>query len=58
MDYMNNGSNSYGSGDTVSASLGNMSINDQHHQENGVQMGHMKGQSQDTSTQTTAAGRA
>uniref|UniRef100_A0A3P8VHZ4 Microtubule-associated protein n=1 Tax=Cynoglossus semilaevis TaxID=244447 RepID=A0A3P8VHZ4_CYNSE len=42
MDYMNNGSNSYGSGDTVSASLGNMSINDQHHQENGVQMGHMK----------------
>ncbi|XP_030019462.1 microtubule-associated protein tau isoform X24 [Sphaeramia orbicularis] len=40
MDYMNNASNSYSSGDTMSASLGNMSINDQHHQENGVQMGH------------------
>ncbi|XP_053710617.1 microtubule-associated protein tau-like isoform X13 [Synchiropus splendidus] len=33
MDY----SNSYSSGDAVNASLGNMSINDQHHQENGVQ---------------------
>lgn len=45
MDYMNNASNSYSSGDTMSASLGNMSINDQHHQENGVQMGHqMKGE--------------
>ncbi|XP_026171536.1 microtubule-associated protein tau-like isoform X11 [Mastacembelus armatus] len=40
MDYMNNASNSYSSGDTMSASLANMSINDQHHQENGVQMGH------------------
>ncbi|KAM4715816.1 microtubule-associated protein tau isoform 7-T7 [Anableps anableps] len=38
MDYMNNASNSYGSGDTVSASLANMTINDQHHQENGVKM--------------------
>ncbi|XP_072312948.1 uncharacterized protein mapta isoform X3 [Eucyclogobius newberryi] len=37
MDYMNNTSNSYNSGDTVSASLANMSLN---HQENGVQMGH------------------
>ncbi|XP_040923439.1 microtubule-associated protein tau isoform X8 [Toxotes jaculatrix] len=37
MDYA---SNSYSSGDTMSASLANMSINDQHHQENGVQMGH------------------
>lgn len=48
MDYVNNASNSYGSGDTVSSSLAAMSI----HQENGVQMGHrnpadakMKGQS-------------
>ncbi|XP_071318018.1 microtubule-associated protein tau-like isoform X15 [Trachinotus anak] len=40
MEYANNASNSYSSGDTMSASLGNMSINDQHHQENGVQMGH------------------
>uniref|UniRef100_A0A4W6E5Q4 Uncharacterized protein n=1 Tax=Lates calcarifer TaxID=8187 RepID=A0A4W6E5Q4_LATCA len=40
MDYMNNASNSYSSGDTMSASLANMTINDQHHQENGVQMGH------------------
>uniref|UniRef100_A0A3Q2CZS2 Microtubule-associated protein n=1 Tax=Cyprinodon variegatus TaxID=28743 RepID=A0A3Q2CZS2_CYPVA len=38
MEYMNNASNSYGSGDTVSASLANMTINDQHHQENGVKM--------------------
>ncbi|XP_007571102.1 microtubule-associated protein tau isoform X19 [Poecilia formosa] len=38
MEYMNNASNSYGSGDTVSASLTNMTINDQHHQENGVKM--------------------
>lgn len=52
MDYVNNGSNSYGSGDAVSSSLANMSIHDQRHQENGVQMGHrspgdakMKGQS-------------
>ncbi|XP_047464884.1 microtubule-associated protein tau isoform X12 [Mugil cephalus] len=36
MDYMNNASNSYSSGDTMSASLANMTINDQHHQENGV----------------------
>lgn len=48
MDYVNNASNSYGSGDNVSSSLAAMSI----HQENGVQMGHrnpadakMKGQS-------------
>lgn len=40
MDYVNNTSNSYSSGDTMSSSLANMSINDQHHQENGVQMGH------------------
>ncbi|XP_041819287.1 microtubule-associated protein tau isoform X2 [Chelmon rostratus] len=40
MDYVNNASNSYGSGDTMSSSLANMTINDQHHQENGVQMGH------------------
>lgn len=51
MDYVNNASNSYGSGDAVSASVANMSIHDQRHQENGVQMGHgspgdakMKGQ--------------
>uniref|UniRef100_A0A3P8RYD9 Microtubule-associated protein n=1 Tax=Amphiprion percula TaxID=161767 RepID=A0A3P8RYD9_AMPPE len=36
MDYMNNASNSYSSGDTMSSSLANMTINDQHHQENGV----------------------
>ncbi|KAM9837882.1 uncharacterized protein ACBR49_018505 [Aulostomus maculatus] len=40
MDYMNNAANSYSSGDTMNASLANMNINDQHHQENGVQMGH------------------
>ncbi|XP_059180257.1 LOW QUALITY PROTEIN: microtubule-associated protein tau [Centropristis striata] len=40
MDYMNNASNSYSSGDTMSSSLANMTINDQHHQENGVQAGH------------------
>ncbi|TKS89413.1 Microtubule-associated protein tau [Collichthys lucidus] len=40
MDYVNNASNSYSSGDTMSSSLANMTINDQHHQENGVQMGH------------------
>ncbi|KAM4525318.1 uncharacterized protein PAE49_001287 isoform 11-T11 [Odontesthes bonariensis] len=40
MDYMNNASNSYSSGDTMSGSLANMTINDQHHQENGVQVGH------------------
>lgn len=52
MDYVNNGSNSYGSGEAVSSSLANMSIHDQRHQENGVQMAHrspgdakMKGQS-------------
>ncbi|XP_074519775.1 uncharacterized protein LOC141785364 isoform X15 [Halichoeres trimaculatus] len=39
MDYMNNASNSYSSGDTMNSSLANMTINDQHHQENGVQMG-------------------
>lgn len=57
MEYANNASNSYGTGDTMSASLANMSINDQHHQENGVQMGHrspgdakMKGQTQETQT--------
>lgn len=51
MDYMNKTSGSYTSGDAVSSSLANMSINDQYHQENGVQMGHrspgdakMKGQ--------------
>ncbi|KAM9425810.1 uncharacterized protein KZ484_013709 [Pholidichthys leucotaenia] len=38
MDYMNNASNSYSSGDTMSASLANMTIKDQHHQENGVKM--------------------
>ncbi|XP_019133325.1 microtubule-associated protein tau isoform X13 [Larimichthys crocea] len=40
MDYANNASNSYSSGDTMSSSLANMTINDQQHQENGVQMGH------------------
>lgn len=52
MDYANNASNSYGSGDAVSASLANMSVHEQRHQENGVQTGHrgpgdakMKGQS-------------
>lgn len=52
-DYMNNAPNSYSynSGDTMSASLGGMTISDLHHQENGVQLGHrnpgdgpMKGQ--------------
>lgn len=49
MDYVNNASNSYGSGDAMSSSLANMSIGDQH--QNGVQSGHrspgdvkMKGQ--------------
>lgn len=49
MDYVNNASNSYGSGDAMSSSLGNMSLGDQH--QNGVQTGHrspgdvkMKGQ--------------
>uniref|UniRef100_A0A3B4ABF8 Microtubule-associated protein n=1 Tax=Periophthalmus magnuspinnatus TaxID=409849 RepID=A0A3B4ABF8_9GOBI len=43
MDYVNNTSNSYSAGDTMNASLANMSLN---HQENGVQMGHaMKGES-------------
>ncbi|XP_055085473.1 microtubule-associated protein tau isoform X15 [Periophthalmus magnuspinnatus] len=37
MDYVNNTSNSYSAGDTMNASLANMSLN---HQENGVQMGH------------------
>ncbi|XP_029312938.1 microtubule-associated protein tau-like isoform X26 [Cottoperca gobio] len=36
MDYMNNSSNSYSSGDTMSSSLANITINDQHHQENGI----------------------
>lgn len=52
MDYVNNASNSYSSGDTVSSSLAAMSIHEQRHQENGVQAGHrspadakMKGQS-------------
>ncbi|XP_039643529.1 microtubule-associated protein tau-like isoform X24 [Perca fluviatilis] len=40
MDYTNSASNSYSAGDTMSSSLANMTINDQHHQENGVQMGH------------------
>ncbi|XP_069374288.1 microtubule-associated protein tau-like isoform X27 [Paralichthys olivaceus] len=40
MDYMNNASNSHGPGDAVTSSLADMSISDQHHQENGVQMGH------------------
>ncbi|KAM9560677.1 uncharacterized protein mapta isoform 19-T30 [Salvelinus alpinus] len=41
-DYMNNAPNtySYNSGDTMSASLAGMTINDLHHQENGVQLGH------------------
>lgn len=38
MDCMNNASNSYSSGDTMSSSLANMTISDQHHQENGVLM--------------------
>ncbi|XP_068162251.1 microtubule-associated protein tau-like isoform X5 [Antennarius striatus] len=40
MDYMNKTSSGYSSGDTMNTSLANMTINDQHHQENGVQMGH------------------
>ncbi|XP_063748479.1 microtubule-associated protein tau isoform X17 [Eleginops maclovinus] len=36
MDYTNNSSNSYSSGDTMSSSLANMTINDQHPQENGI----------------------
>ncbi|XP_070846424.1 microtubule-associated protein tau-like isoform X14 [Chaetodon trifascialis] len=40
MDYVNNASNSYASGDTMSSSLANMTISDQHRQENGVQLGH------------------
>ncbi|XP_065805774.1 microtubule-associated protein tau isoform X4 [Labrus bergylta] len=40
MDYMNNAPNSYSSGDTMNSTLANMTINDQHHQENGVQLGH------------------
>ncbi|XP_070963023.1 microtubule-associated protein tau isoform X10 [Oncorhynchus clarkii lewisi] len=41
-DYMNNAPNtySYNSGDNMSASLAGMTINDLHHQENGVQLGH------------------
>nr|XP_046225208.1 microtubule-associated protein tau isoform X8 [Oncorhynchus gorbuscha] len=41
-DYMNNAPNtySYNSGDTMSVSLAGMTINDLHHQENGVQLGH------------------
>lgn len=39
MDHMNNASNSYGPGDTMNASLASMSINEQQHQENGVQTG-------------------
>ncbi|XP_068592873.1 microtubule-associated protein tau isoform X9 [Cebidichthys violaceus] len=38
MDYMNNAPNSYSSGDTMTSSLANMTINDQHRQENGVIM--------------------
>ncbi|XP_063338589.1 microtubule-associated protein tau isoform X2 [Pelmatolapia mariae] len=38
MEYVNNASNSYSSGDTMSSSLANMTIKDQHHQENGVKM--------------------
>ncbi|XP_060883880.1 microtubule-associated protein tau isoform X8 [Labrus mixtus] len=40
MDYMNNAPNNYSSGDTMNSTLANMTINDQHHQENGVQLGH------------------
>ncbi|XP_010782989.1 microtubule-associated protein tau isoform X12 [Notothenia coriiceps] len=36
MDYTNNSSNSYTSGDTMSSSLANITISDQHHQENGI----------------------
>lgn len=45
MDYVNN---SYSSGDTMSSSLANMTINDQHHQENGVAK--MKGQTNQRDT--------
>lgn len=51
MDYMNDASNSYSSGDAMSSSLANMTLSEQRHQENGVQVGHrspgvakMKGQ--------------
>ncbi|XP_076007685.1 uncharacterized protein LOC143001787 isoform X1 [Genypterus blacodes] len=40
MDYVNNAANSYSSGDAGSASLASMTIGEQNHQENGVQMGH------------------
>ncbi|XP_047183367.1 microtubule-associated protein tau isoform X2 [Scophthalmus maximus] len=40
MDYVNNGSNSYGPGDAVSSSVASMSLGEQQHQENGVQAGH------------------
>ncbi|KAK5906359.1 hypothetical protein CgunFtcFv8_002233 [Champsocephalus gunnari] len=36
MDYTNNSSNSYTSADTMSSSLANITISDQHHQENGI----------------------
>ncbi|XP_034073389.1 microtubule-associated protein tau-like isoform X2 [Gymnodraco acuticeps] len=36
MDYTNNSSNSNTSGDTMSSSLANITISDQHHQENGI----------------------
>nr|XP_040033086.1 microtubule-associated protein tau-like isoform X8 [Gasterosteus aculeatus aculeatus] len=40
MDYTNNASDSYSSGDTMTSSLANMTISDQHRQENGVLGGH------------------
>lgn len=63
MDYVNNGSNSYGPGDAVSSSVASMSLGEQQHQENGVQAGHrgpgdakMKGQTLGTGGQTLAGG--
>ena len=40
-DYMNNAPNSYSynSGDSMSASLAGLTINNLHHQENGIQLG-------------------
>ncbi|XP_054454403.1 microtubule-associated protein tau [Anoplopoma fimbria] len=38
MDYTNNASNSHSAGDTMNSSMANMTITDQHRQENGVQV--------------------
>uniref|UniRef100_A0A8D3AEM7 Microtubule-associated protein n=1 Tax=Scophthalmus maximus TaxID=52904 RepID=A0A8D3AEM7_SCOMX len=65
MDYVNNGSNSYGPGDAVSSSVASMSLGEQQHQENGVQAGHrgpgdakMKGQTLGTGGQTLGGAKS